>query len=184
MMNDDDVKAERAKKAKEKQQKDDDIKTFLNSLSLDDVIWDDDESKSIFIGKLAQGEKKMKLQSIKSKHPKNRTVPVLKKLCTHFQIGAYKNANKAAICELIVKVDKTKNLKHQMYLSGNSNTTDSRVDGKKKAKKKDKKKKSKGTKPKCATKEGTFLLCSPYIVHTRFVPIHHSARSSAFKEST
>jgi hypothetical protein len=41
-------------------------------------------------------------------------VPVLKKLCTHFQIGGYNNANKADMCELIAKAAKTKNLKHQM----------------------------------------------------------------------
>jgi hypothetical protein len=122
MMSDEDSgEAERAKKAKEKQEKkekDEEIKVFVNSVSLDDVIWDDDESKSILMGKSAPGEKKTKLQSIKGKHPKNLPVPVLKKLCTHFQIGGYKNADKADMCELIVKAAKTKNLKHQMYPSG------------------------------------------------------------------
>jgi hypothetical protein len=114
MMSDEDRgEAERAKKAKEKQEKkekDEEIKVFVNSVSLDDVIWDDDESKSILMGKSAPGEKKTKLQSIKGKHPKNLPVPVLKKLCTHFQIGGYKNADKADMCELIVKAAKTKNL--------------------------------------------------------------------------
>jgi hypothetical protein len=159
MMSDEDKgKAERAKKAKEKQEKkekDEAIKVFVNSVSLDDVIWDDNESKSILIGKSAQGEKKMKLQSIKGKHQKNLPVPVLKKLCTHFQIGGYKNADKADMCELIVKAAKTKNLKHQMYPSSNANTTNTNADGKKKSKKKGKKK-SKATKPKCVTKEGTY----------------------------
>jgi hypothetical protein len=58
MMSDEDKgEAERAKKAKEKQEKkekDEAIKVFVNSVSLDDVIWDDDESKSILIGKSAQ----------------------------------------------------------------------------------------------------------------------------------
>jgi hypothetical protein len=58
-------------------------------------------------------------------------VPVLKKLCTHFQIGRYKKADKADMCELIVKAAKTKNLKHQMYPSGNANTTNTNADGKK-----------------------------------------------------
>jgi hypothetical protein len=175
---DENVEAERAKKAKEKQQKDEDIKTFVNNVLFDDVIWDDDESKLILIGKFAQGEKKTKLQAIKGKHPKNLTVPVLKKLCTHFQIDGYKNANKADMCELILKAAKTKNLKHQMYPSSNSNTTDSNADGKKKAKKKGKKK-NKGTKPKCVTKEGTFYhalltlfaqdLC-PYVIQLGHQP--------------
>jgi hypothetical protein len=186
MMSDEDKgEAERAKKAKEKQEKkekDEGIKVFVNSVSLDDVIWDDDESKSILIGKSAQGEKKMKLQSIKCKHPKNLPVPVLKKLCTHFQIGRYKNADKADMCELIVKAAKTKNLKHQLYPSGNANTTNTNTDGKKKSKKKGKKK-SKATKPKCVTKEGTY-----YRAILKFAqdlrPDRHSARSSAFKEST
>jgi hypothetical protein len=55
MMSDEDKgEAKRAKKAKEKQEKkekDEAIKVFVNSVSLDDVIWDDGESKSILIGK-------------------------------------------------------------------------------------------------------------------------------------
>jgi hypothetical protein len=46
---------QKAKEKQEKKEKDEAIKVFVNSVSLDDVIWDDDESKSILIGKSAQG---------------------------------------------------------------------------------------------------------------------------------
>lgn len=45
---------QKAKEKQEKKEKDEAIKVFVNSVSLDDVIWDDDESKSILIGKSAQ----------------------------------------------------------------------------------------------------------------------------------
>lgn len=157
MSGDDDVEAKKAKKEREKKEKDEQIRAFANSVTLDDIVWDDDESKWILVSTAAQN-KRTRLQSIKGKDPTKLSVPHLRKVCVKLQISGYRDADKAGYCELIVKAAKTKNLKQSMYSSGNANATNSTATagGKKKKGKKKKKKGSKGTKPKCVTKEGTY----------------------------
>lgn len=156
MSNDDDAE-KKAAKAKAEREKKEAITTWYESTSVDDVVWEDDESKWILLGNPADN-KRTRLQSIKSLTPSMLTVPHLKGFCVKHRIGGYKKLDKTQMCDLIVKFAKTKGLKNLMYgggeIAGNDGNTSSNKKEKKAEKKK--KKKSKGTKPVCVTQEGTY----------------------------
>lgn len=73
-------KAKDAEKAKADKERSEKIHKWVDSTTMDDVVWDDDEAKRILIGSQAKNQK-TRLQSIKGAAPALLTVPALKKFC-------------------------------------------------------------------------------------------------------
>ena len=147
-------KAKDAEKAKADKERSEKIQKWVDSMTMDDVVWDDDEAKWILIGSQAKNQK-THLQSIKGAAPALLTVPALKKFCVKHQIGNYKNLDKYGMCKLIVGAKKAQNLQNDMYPTEGGADEDAQTKKSSSSKKK-KAKKNKATKPTCVKSEGTF----------------------------
>jgi hypothetical protein len=100
-------KAKDADKAKVDRERSEKIQKWVDSTTMDDVVWDDDEAKWILIGSQAKNQKTC-LELIKGTAPALLAVPALKKFCVKLQIGNYKNLDKYGMCKHIVGAKKAR----------------------------------------------------------------------------